>query len=403
MIKVPIGRSLTHLSGAKRQKEDQSTCKMALKGAMTALNLIPKKHKTQLLDAIASLAPPLKGPRKLINDVLGFRSRQAIPGKNKRRKMKRYGKGAGGVAGALVGGNGATIRTVNAPVAFARTDGARPGFFIRHLDADTILVHSVDYVDEIEMIYDAGGNNVFGVQEFNVDPTDAVVFSYVNPLLELFTKWKLKSLKVHYVHYSPTTQPGTVAITWSPDVDTLPPQNMADQVNLNAAISGAAYEDFAYEANSKQFSKDWQFISPANSTNEDDRLTIAGSVFVATDNGGTRAPTSGQELVGVGRLLFESEFILTGRRVSGLMVALGKVKSIVRHKSSTRQEKIAALTALVPELLDSEGKGAVKRQRTLAQIVGRQQLPPEHPAPSATPPSAMTTPSMIRGERLPRS
>jgi hypothetical protein len=285
------------------------------------------KNKSKILNGIAGLSPKLKGPRKVIKDVLGFRERQfrARPGGgpgNGRRK--RQNKRAGGVQ---IGGNGGYVHTVNAPVAFARSDTARPGFMLKTVDADTIIVHSVDSVQDIT------SSVAYNLTQYAVRPTDTTLFTFLANLLDMYTKYKLLSLKMHYVHFCPTSQAGSVMLTWCPDGNTTVPTTVAQQQNTNGCVVGASYEDFAYEANPKQFSSDWKFISDVTDADEDDRLIDEGIMFVATSNG---------TATGVGRFLVETEWALTGRRDPALAPMMGAIRQIISSVGSDEAKSLAA-------------------------------------------------------------
>lgn len=297
------------------------------------------KNKSQYLDLATKLVPKLKGPRKLVKDIFGFRARQVAPGgsKNAKRKAARYGKG--GNRKVLVGGNGGLVHTVNAPVAFARSNTAKPGFYIREVDADTIIVHSVDSVGQVIASATA---NAYSVASRQVNPTDTTLFSYLNPLLDMYTKYKLSFLKIHYVHFCPTSSPGEVLLSWCPDPNSTDPASPTQQLNTNACVSGAAYEDFAYECNSREFDSDWKYISDITDADEDDRLICEGSIYVGSANANSSAP--------LGRYLVESEWILTGRRDPVLSPFFGLMKRVLRSKGADT-EKQAALQAICSQML----------------------------------------------------
>jgi len=298
---------------------------MAL-AAATALAPLLNKHKSHILDAIAKLHPKLKGPRKFINDTLGFRERKVPNPAQRKQGRKPYKQARPG--GQLIGGNGGTIASVNAPVAFARTDFVRPGFVIKALDADTILVHAVDFVG----IQSTSGTPAAFVNNlYPINPTDATLFTWISPLLDLFSKFKLQGLKAHFVHQVATSESGAVMMTWIPDPESVPTSS-AEMLNTNGCVTGAPYEDFSYTASPKQFQKDWQFISDVTDTDEDDRLIEAGVLCVATVSFANAS-------VQAGRLFLESEWVLTGRRAASLAPMLGALKSIMKSKAPFDQRK----------------------------------------------------------------
>ena len=315
------------------------------------------KNKTHILNSIAALHPKLKGPRKWINDTMGFRQRR-IGGRGPRQgKMGKKHGGRGG-GGALVGGSGGTIASVNAPVAFAHTDLARPGFYIRHIDEDTIAVHSVDFVATASANAVAG---VFSCGAYPINPTDSALFTYLSPLLDLFTKTKLKMLRTHYVHSCPTSTPGSFYMTWCADSETTTPANVGEIVNTNGAVLGAVYEDFRYEVNPKQFEKDWLYISDVTDADEDDRLIEHGVVFLASDG----VTTANQV---IGKVLFETEWILTGRRAPTLAPMMSLIRQILKAPSSD-QAKGEALHALVPSLIAITHRKKARVRKTAEQII----------------------------------
>lgn len=330
---------------------------------MAALGALAIKNKSKILDGLVKLAPALKGPRKLVKDLLGFRARQFGPRKGVSKgngRRKRLAKRAGG---ALVGGDGGFVHTVNAPVAFARTDTVRPGFMIKTVDAETIIVHSVDSVQDIAS---NASDNTFNLDQFAVRPTATTLFTYLANLLDLYTKYRLLSLKMHYVHFCPTTEPGSMMLTWCPDGNTTVPTTVAQMQNTNGCVDGAIYEDFAYEANPKQFSQDWKFISDVTDTDEDDRLIDEGIMFLATSNctGGTSC----------GRFLVETEWALTGRRDPALAPMIGAIRQVMSSVGSDEAKSAAAgviARAAVTQLLAKKRQIRLrpKLSDVMAQVV----------------------------------
>lgn len=322
------------------------------------------KHKSKILDGIASLSPKLKGPRKAIKEILGFNERQyqtrrggSGPGNGRRRRQNKRG------GGAQVGGNGGFVHTVNAPIAFARSDTVRPGFILKTVDADTIIVHSVDSVTDI------ASSAVFNLTQYAVRPTDPTLFTYLGNLLDMFTKYRLMSLKMHYVHFCPTTQAGSVNMTWCPDGNTTVPTTIAGIQNINGCISGASYEDFSYQANPKQFSQDWKFISDVTDADEDDRLIDEGVMFIATNSG---------SVAGAGRFLVESEWVLTGRRDPSLAPMMGAIRQVISSVGSDEAKSQAAgylARQAVATLLSKKKRH--RRRPELADVLAQTRRDPE--------------------------
>lgn len=326
------------------------------------------KHKTKILDGVASLSPALKGPRKIVKDILGFNERQyrasprkggSGPGNGRRRRRNQRG------GGALIGGNGGFVHTVNAPIAFARSDTVRPGFMLKTVDADTIIVHSVDSVEDIT------GTLAFNLTQHAIRPTDPTLFTFLANLLDMYTKYKLLSLKLHYVHFCPTTVAGNMMLTWCPDGNTTVPTSVAQMQNINGCIVGAAYEDFSYEANPKQFSSDWKFISDVADADEDDRLIDEGVVFLATSN--DTADGSG-----FGRFLIETEWALTGRRDPALAPMMGAIRQVISSVGSDEAKSQAAgflARQAVATLLSK--KKQHRRRPVLADVLAQARRDPE--------------------------
>lgn len=311
------------------------------------------------LNAVASLHPKLKGPRNVIKALTGFASRQvsAVPRKSgKARKGKRARRAQqGNSGGALVGGAGGYVHTVNAPVAFAHTTTARPGFYIKHIDADTILVHSVDFVTNFSASSTAG---LFNLGQFGVDPTDGTLFTYLSNLLDMYTKYKMTMLKMHYAHNCATNVNGQVMLTWCADPNTTVPTTQAQMVNTNDCIVGSFYEDFAYEANPAEFQQDWYYISDVTDTDEDDRLIRNGILFYATVGSTANQPA--------GSLLVESEWLLTGRRDPALAPMMNALRVILRSKS-TSDEKITVAQSCVKQFVQKmlQKKKAIRERPSI--------------------------------------
>ena len=316
-----------------------------------------KKGAGQMMDGLASLVPLLRGPRGLVKQIFGFRGRQVNIGRGRGRPRQngrgnRKPRGKGRRPGVTQTGGG-SVTTVNAPIAFARTRTFAPGIRIAAKDPESVVVTSVDFISAVGQA-NAGVFNL-GIN-FDVAPYDSTLFTWLYQVARMYTKYKLKSLKIHFEHYCPTTVQGELMITWSPDPDTAAPATNTEMKTLNSCVAGAVYEDFSYVADRKQFESDWQYISAPGGADEDDRLLSNGVVLCATANGGTTGAS-------VGSLWIETEWIFTGRRLPTLAAAMGPLDRSLEESDPRLRRQIAfGVLNGVLDRLDTEkrGKASVK-------------------------------------------
>jgi hypothetical protein len=184
-----------------------------------------------------------------------------------RRRAPRAAAGASG---------GPTVQTVNAPVAFARNGSLKPLFKVSDIK-DGLAIHSVDY---ISVLAQQSSANTFNSVALPIDPTDTTSFPYVAGTIgPAFEKYRLKKLVLHYVHFCPTSQAGSVVMWYSPDVLATAPTSTALAVNDSNSCEGAVYEDLQMEVDLTGLSVDWLYVGTATNN----RLNSAGQAMFATD------------------------------------------------------------------------------------------------------------------------
>jgi hypothetical protein len=193
-------------------------------------------------------------------------------------------------------------------------------------------------VDFVAIQSSSATPGAINVNSYPINPTDATLFTWLAPLLDLFSKYKLTGLKSHFVHQVATLEGGCVIMTWVPDPESVPTSS-AEMLNTNGAVAGAPYEDFNYQVDPKQFQNDWQYISDVTDTDEDDRLIESGVLAVATVSF-TNAS------VQAGRLFLESEWILTGRRAASLAPMAGALRGIMKARAPIEHRRAASHKAL---------------------------------------------------------
>jgi len=170
-----------------------------------------------------------------------------------------------------------------APVAFARNGEIRP--FAKTLKSDIAngtKIHSVDFVGPLT----ASATGAVVIGSVTINPSNTSTFPWLaNTVAAGYEKYKLKMLRMHYVHFCPTSVQGTIMMMYNSDVLAATPTTESQMQNDSNAIEGALYEDIFLDIDLTGLSEDWMFVG-AGST--DTRNNAAGQIFIGTAN----CPTS---------------------------------------------------------------------------------------------------------------
>jgi hypothetical protein len=143
--------------------------------------------------------------------------------------------------------SGITVTAGNAPIDLARSKDIGPFFKITPSRAQNgCVVHcAVQVVPDPPSVTGPGFQNVAA---FNLSPANPGL-PWISDFADLFQKYKVKELVLHYQHYESTVQPGEVLMKYSPDADdNMVSENESEVANGSNFIRGAVYEDFSLKA-----------------------------------------------------------------------------------------------------------------------------------------------------------
>lgn len=264
--------------------------------------------------------------RQAVRDTLGFTPEAGGPGRKfktgagagKRRRQGRRKSVA--VHGGPNPGDGGVVNSANAPVAFARRGEIKPFFSIKPGETpDEIVVHGIDFVATMTP---GASANTFGLMNDTQFSPGQTGLTFLNKEGQLYEKWKPKLLKLHYVHFCPTSTQCKVMLTVDSNaVETTIPTTSAQMVSLNGCVVGAAYEDFSYTYNPALWQQDWYQIG-STTTGAAGELDSACQFMVAADNQSSTLPA-------VGDLYAEYVVKLGSRRLTAVP-ALDLAKALTR-------------------------------------------------------------------------
>jgi len=301
----------------------------------------------------------------LARNLLGFRA-TTVGGKGGKRKVKRalgrkggrQGKRKGGRKGVSLDMGGQVVESANAPVAFARTGQIKTALKTFKGEAlDGLGIHTVELPvvggtgDDANLVK-MGASGAFELnQQYQLNPISSTTFPQMAPVANLYKKFKLKQLKVHYVHTCPTAQAGRVVIGFSPDPDFTPPTSCTEIIRLSNSASGAAYEDFSLSCNLDGIQKDWQYCSN-ESDDADVRLEQPGVIFVASDGNNSDAAAD------VGNLYIEAAFEFVDREDLGLLASsiVYLMRRLRCKKTLSVDDKLRVLAGPVREFFKEQKK-----------------------------------------------
>jgi hypothetical protein len=276
-----------------------------------------------------------------IGELLGFRARAAG------RPQKKKSQGARGSGKRRVRGpnsvdtyGGPVVQTVNAPVAFARVGDLKP--FMKMKDTGNgLVVHSVDMVGQV---VSGGTANVFqSVFSFALNPTSTTNFPYLGgTIAPAFEKFRIKMVRLHYVHFCPTSTQGAVYLWANPDTLASAPTASSVLLNDSNTTQGAVYEDLQLRVDLSAFNaySDWMYVGTSAT---DTRMNSGGVVGIFVEN---TAAT-----VGLGNFYVETVFEFSARKLPSQNEPLALARQIMCGELDTalKRQALHRLVDAIPE------------------------------------------------------
>jgi len=261
----------------------------------------------------------------------------------------------------LSSSGGPAVQTVNAPVAFARVGDLKPFFKVLSGSENGCVVHSVDMLGSV--VQTTTANTFFSnFGAVTLNPTNTGNFPYLSATIAPgYEKFKLKMLRLHYAHFCPTSQAGSVLLWANPDALTAPPSTSITMLNDSNTAEGAVYEDLQLNVDLRGFTQDWLYVGTSAT---DNRLNSAGVVSVATD----KNPTNASPL-GVGDFYIESVWEFAGRKLPSLNEPVALFRAI-----ATSDADPAARRKMLHDLVERIPLSTIKATReeeTLEEMIAR--------------------------------
>ena len=307
------------------------------------------------LDALSARYPALVPARQTFKAVAGFDERAV----------------SSGSAGAT---GGMTVKTMDAPVAFARNnmqtgwkslgftkDGGELWEF-RDLAFANSAATSVN-------VTTSGTANSYTVLMWGLSPISGGIFPNFKQAAAIWERWRPVKLVLHFCHFAATSVQAAVMLAYSSD--TLEDGDYATSQELMAlenSVQGNAYEDFSLTIQPPEWRKGEWFYTDYFETGAEVsglRQAFAGDVMIATDMCPSTSATLGRWYV---ELLFE---VCDKRPPIAEVTALFQLKSMLgvlppEHRRPFLMSFIGA--RVVDVMLKSFGdKPAVP---SLARVVG---------------------------------
>lgn len=347
--------------GAKKQKT-KGAQKKRVRGfderRVTAGGVVKQLAKAAAstgLDALSSRYPVLKPARQAFKAVAGFDERA--------------------VASSSTGATGGmTVKTMDAPVAFARNnmqtgwkslgatkDGGELWEFRDLAFADSAAT-SVNVTTSASV-------NAYTVQIWGLSPISGGIFPNFKQAAAIWERWRPVKLVIHYCHFAATSAQAAVMLGWSSDtLEDGDYATSAEFMALENSVQGNAYEDFSLTVQPPEWKKGLWFYSDYFETGAEVsglRQAFAGDVMIATDMCPVASTTIGRWYI---ELLFE---VCDKRPPISEVTALFQLKSMLgvlppEHRRTFLMSFIGP--RVVDEMLKTYGeKPAVP---VLARLIG---------------------------------
>lgn len=240
------------------------------------------------MDAVSRAYPTLLPIREAVRAVTGFDERRATGGSET---------------------GGPVVRTMNAPVAFARNQ-VQVGMNTLKTGNNFQRLAVCDLASIVETPAVAGYGVVFSTR---LSPILNSTFPNFYTEFEEWEKWRPVECIMHYTHFAPTSSQCAVAIAFNEDV--LPAelanvtQSMGEVMALGSSAMGSCYEDFSLVVKPPSWQEGtWFYCNPTVDANYDLRLNFPGTCLVAVDASTLADSTA------TGYLYIELVFEVSGRR-----------------------------------------------------------------------------------------
>lgn len=342
------------------KKAEKAVARKSAKKGSTFLGTLAsygKKYVSSALDGVAMAEPALLPLRAGIKHVTGFDERVVNPSPS--------------AAGTLNEG-GAVVSVADAPVAFARKP-ITTGF--RHL-GEKGGISKFWVRDLVGKVTTAATANTFLVgQNKYVSPVTGDIDPNFFSQFEDFVRWRPLAMRVHYVHFAPTSTQCAVMLAWTPTVDAAGGDwstragSTAALMGNEFAVQGSAYEDFALDVSPSDWAEGtWLFSYQSASTMYPNSSIMAGIVISATDANTVAAATD------LGYLYVELEFEACDRaspyRGAGLVKQLARLYPGMRDDEEAEAFKQYVLKKL-SQMLDDDRKQARNSPDTIEATFGR--------------------------------
>lgn len=157
--------------------------------------------------------------------------------------------GFGGEGGDVMHMTGPVVASANAPVAFGREES--PNSFVKVLHREPngdIIVHSKEFWLDVVT---ADTASTLTTTEGQYTPYDSVAFPLIARIASAFQLYRVLAIRLHYVHYAPTSEQARVALFWAHSADAADDLNSAtfsELTQIEDFTVGSAYEDFGLTA-----------------------------------------------------------------------------------------------------------------------------------------------------------
>lgn len=275
-------------------------------------------------------------------------SKQAQIGVSRNGRRRQRGgqgrqRGPRGNAGGVGMFGGVTVQAANAPIQFARSDEIRPftNVFNR---ANGCQVHAAVQVEQSTPVPDNGWNCV--VDQY-VNPSDPN-YRWISDFANLWKKWQIRNLRIHYQHYESTVVAGEVVLKYTPDPDDNLIAFLEGQVgNSSNFVRGAVYEDFMLEVDLSGVPKIPMDVDFSES-NPDDAQAGRWAAYINHWN----PPTGGdppEPIPSPAPGNFYLEFVVDFTDRYAPLASASRIARIIKDKKLVRAEKLELIALLLDE------------------------------------------------------
>jgi hypothetical protein len=264
------------------------------------------------LDAVAEYLPFLSKIRGSIRKVTGFDERRATNSST---------------------GGGPVVRTMNAPVAFARNQTST---FKRKLGVtdDGEIWH---WKDNIGVLTASSSVNTFAATAYVLEPLNATMFPNFSVDAQEWERWRPYRAIIHFCHFQSTAAVSSVQLAYVDDGYAAEVSGADSSTKVMSGLThytmGSAYEDFSLEFTPASW-KDGLWLYNDTTASTDVRLNYPGQVVIATDVNAVGSQ-------GLGYIFMELFFEVCSRRApySGAGLAY-TIRSAIRCAKEDEKRRV---------------------------------------------------------------